>query len=196
MAERISGDVIECNSEVLDVGDLRAVQTEKPAKDWPRKSRRLAHKADPTTNLYFSRRERLSGRHSCHCCQKTRKRKKLTVRKETCKTCTSVKLAAQTPEKRLKLLLIDRGLELADVSRGTGLSLSLIEKVATMKKRPTRRTVARLEAFIGCRVFSTSKEYRERLKRAAAATCTIEFDEAPQIDGNSLSKSSELDPKP
>jgi transcriptional regulator with XRE-family HTH domain len=90
-----------------------------------------------------------------------------------------VKLAARrTPEKKLKLLLIDRDLQLVDLAQATGLSISLVEKVATGKKRPTPRTAARLETFLGVRIFSAPRQYRERLKRAVRP-CTIEFDELP-----------------
>jgi len=79
-----------------------------------------------------------------------------------------VKLSAQTPQKRLKLLLVDRDLQLEDLARGTGLSLSLIEKIATGHRRPTPRTAARLENFFGVRIFSPPTRYRAVRKRCAA----------------------------
>jgi transcriptional regulator with XRE-family HTH domain len=68
----------------------------------------------------------------------------------------------------LKLLLVDRDLQLEDLARGTGLSLSLIEKIATGHRRPTPRTAARLENFFGVRIFSPPSRYRAAHKRKAA----------------------------
>jgi transcriptional regulator with XRE-family HTH domain len=76
-----------------------------------------------------------------------------------------VKLAARSPQKRLKLLLVDRDLQLEDLARATGLSLSLTEKIATGHRRPTARTVERLETFFGTRIFSTPAQYRTRVNR-------------------------------
>jgi transcriptional regulator with XRE-family HTH domain len=91
-----------------------------------------------------------------------------------------VKLNARNPKKRLKLLLIDRDLELRDLAARTGLSLSLVEKIATAKRAPTARSVARIENFFGERIFSSPTRYRARIKRAAArARPVIEFDESP-----------------
>jgi transcriptional regulator with XRE-family HTH domain len=94
-----------------------------------------------------------------------------------------VKLSARTPEKKLKLLLIDRDLELAEVSRGTGLSISLIEKIATGHRIPTARTAARLENFLGARIFSEPVQFRMRTRRAhqsrtfiLPASAEIKFD--------------------
>jgi transcriptional regulator with XRE-family HTH domain len=79
-----------------------------------------------------------------------------------------VKLSAQSPQKRLKLLLVDRDLQLEDLARGTGLSLSLIEKITTGHRRPTPRTATRLENFFGVRIFSPPARYRAARKRCAA----------------------------
>jgi transcriptional regulator with XRE-family HTH domain len=79
-----------------------------------------------------------------------------------------VKLAAQSPRKRLKLLLVDRDLQLEDLARATGLSVSLVEKIAAGHRRPTARTSTRIENFFGCRIFSTPARYRLGRKGRAA----------------------------
>lgn len=83
------------------------------------------------------------------------------------------------------MLLIERGLSLEDVATGTGLSLSLIKKIATKKKRPTPRTIARTENFCGARLWSTPRQYQTRAERRHPRTqtrrytfpagCAIEF---------------------
>jgi transcriptional regulator with XRE-family HTH domain len=67
----------------------------------------------------------------------------------------------------MKLLMIDRDLQLADLAAGAGLSISLIEKIATGHRRPTPRTAARLENFFGVRIFSPPARYRAARKRRA-----------------------------
>lgn len=85
----------------------------------------------------------------------------------------------RTPTKKLKLLLIDRDLELVDLAQATGLSLSLIKKIASGNKRPTPRTAARLENFLGARIFSSPAAYRARMKRATApANCVLGSNES------------------
>lgn len=87
----------------------------------------------------------------------------------------------RTPEKKLKLSLIDRDLEHEDVARGTGLSLSLIKKIASGKKAVVPRTASRIENLLGARIFSTPKQYRDRLNRLARID-VIEFDELPDLE--------------
>ena len=76
------------------------------------------------------------------------------------------------PKKRLKLLLVDRGLRLEDLARETGLSRSLIDKIAAGHLRPTARTSARIENFFGVRIFSKPAQYRSRRQRIAAPAAT------------------------
>jgi transcriptional regulator with XRE-family HTH domain len=85
---------------------------------------------------------------------------------------------SRSQQKRLKKILIDRDLELEDLPARTGLSLSLIKKIASGAHPITARTAARIENFLGARIFSTPKQYRDRCRRQAA-NCTIEFDEPP-----------------
>jgi transcriptional regulator with XRE-family HTH domain len=89
-------------------------------------------------------------------------------------------VASPSQRKRLKKLLIDRDLELADLAERTGLSLSLVEKIAAGIHPITARTAARIENFLGTRIFSAPKQYRDRRKRESSV-CTIEFGELPEI---------------
>jgi transcriptional regulator with XRE-family HTH domain len=70
----------------------------------------------------------------------------------------------QTPAKKLKLLLIERDLQLSDLASGTGISISLIKKIAAGRRTPTTRTAARVETFFGERIFSSPAAFRARLK--------------------------------
>lgn len=92
---------------------------------------------------------------------KTLERKEFAV---CCHECIHICVnpRSRTPEKKLKLVLIDRDLQLADLARGTGLSISLIKKIATGHREPTARTAARLETFLGLRIFSKPPQYRSR----------------------------------
>jgi transcriptional regulator with XRE-family HTH domain len=80
-----------------------------------------------------------------------------------------VKRSARPPEKRLKLLLVDRELHLEDLARATGLSISLIEKIATGHRQPTPRTAARLENFFGAKIFTSPARNRAARKQPAHA---------------------------
>ena len=84
--------------------------------------------------------------------------------------------ASSAGVKRLKHALIDTGLEHEDICQFTGLSLSLIRKIAPGHKAPSRRAATRIEAALGRRIFSTPHQYR---MRRASAPPIIEFDEAP-----------------
>ncbi len=92
-----------------------------------------------------------------------------------------MKLIAHSATKRLKLLLVDRELDHAQLAATTGLSLSLVEKIAAGHRVPTVRTVARLENRLGARIFSTPKKYRARLQTPEPrrytfrAGCQVEF---------------------
>jgi transcriptional regulator with XRE-family HTH domain len=61
------------------------------------------------------------------------------------------------------LLLITRGIDHSQLASGTGLSLSLVRKIAAGKREPTPRAIARLETFFGRRIFSTPAQYRARV---------------------------------
>lgn len=89
-------------------------------------------------------------------------------------------LNARSPEKRLKLLLVDRELELKDVARVTGLSLSLIGKIAAGLRKPTTHAVLRIENFFGERIFSSPREYRARQKKSRAGV--IEISESSLVE--------------
>jgi transcriptional regulator with XRE-family HTH domain len=70
----------------------------------------------------------------------------------------------------LKLLLVDRGLELEGLAKETGLSLSLVKKISSGIRVPTARTAARIENFFGVRIFSKPADYRFRKRRAVIST--------------------------
>lgn len=93
-------------------------------------------------------------------------------------TLSYVQPVSQLQQKRLKKILIDQELQLADLAARTGLSLSLVEKIAAGIRPVTQRTAARIENFLGARVFSSPKAYRERVRRAGSEDI-IEFDETP-----------------
>lgn len=103
----------------------------------------------------------------------------------------------RSPVKRLKHLLIDRDRELQDLAVATGLSISLIKKIASGSKAPSRRAINRMEAACGCRLFSSPREYRARQQKKASAG-VIEFSDAPSShdDNNSTASSKAVHQEP
>jgi transcriptional regulator with XRE-family HTH domain len=87
-----------------------------------------------------------------------------------------VNLRSQSPTKRLKHLLIESDLSLQDLAAATGISISLIKKIASGERVPTQRAITRIENVLG-RIWSTPAAYRARQKKLGPSI--IEFDEAP-----------------
>ncbi len=94
-------------------------------------------------------------------------------------------LNARTRIKRLKLLLIDHELELKDLASSTGLSISLIGKIAAGFRNPTPHAILRLENFFGERIFSSPREYRARQKKLRPSIIEFIDSPLPQDDDNS-----------
>jgi transcriptional regulator with XRE-family HTH domain len=93
-----------------------------------------------------------------------------------------VNLRTRPPIKRLKLLLVDRGLELEELATSTGLSLSLVKKIASGDRAPTLRTAARLENFFNVRIFSMPASYRARKWRQQSRTFLLPADVNIEFD--------------
>lgn len=64
--------------------------------------------------------------------------------------------------KRLKRARLVAGYDLLELSYRTAFSLSLIEKISSGHKRPSRRAIERIESVLSARIFSTVAEYRSR----------------------------------
>jgi transcriptional regulator with XRE-family HTH domain len=75
-------------------------------------------------------------------------------------------VAQHSKSSRLRAILFKRGISAKEVSDGTGLSLSLIEKISAGLRVATPTAIEKIETFLGERIWSAPKTFKERRAQA------------------------------
>jgi len=69
-------------------------------------------------------------------------------------------VAQNSKSSRLRAILFKRGISAKEASEGTGLSLSLIEKISAGLRVATPATIEKIETFLGERIWNAPKTFK------------------------------------
>lgn len=90
-------------------------------------------------------------------------------------------VARQTNATRLRAVLFQRGISAKDVSEGTHLSLSLIEKISAGVRPATSAAITKIENFLGERIWSSPSKFKEHQAERDFQNCVAEIASAEQV---------------
>jgi transcriptional regulator with XRE-family HTH domain len=97
-------------------------------------------------------------------------------------------VAQHSKSSRLRAVLFKRGISAKEVSEGTGLSKSLIEKISAGLRMATPTAIEKIETFLGERIWSAPSTFRERVAQEEFETRVAAIALAYGLDHESAEK--------